>query len=61
MMFERLEAEIFAMEEELETVRAAMLEPENYSDHANMRGLQDRESRLQSDLAAAYERWENWS
>ena len=60
MMFEKLEQEIFDLEEELSEVRAAMEQPENYVNHENMKALQDREARIGQELASAYERWENW-
>ena len=61
MMFQKLEEQIFALEEELESVRTAMTQEENYLDAARMRDLQEREAKLDADLAAAYERWENWN
>ena len=61
MMFERLEADIVAREEELETARADMALEENYRDAAKFRDLQDREARLEKELADLYERWENWN
>jgi hypothetical protein len=60
MMFERLEAEIFALEAELASVRADMERPENYANHENMQTLQERETGLAAELATAYERWEHW-
>ncbi|MDA1223532.1 MAG: hypothetical protein O3B85_16060 [Planctomycetota bacterium] len=60
-MFQKLEEQIFALEEELESVRTAMTQEENYLDAARMRDLQEREAKLDADLAAAYERWENWN
>ncbi len=60
MMFQKLEEQIFALEEELESVRTAMTQEENYLDAARMRDLQEREAKLDAELTAAYERWENW-
>ena len=60
MMFEKLEAEIFALEEELATIRVDMELPENYSNHENMQVLKDQENQVQDSLNTAYERWENW-
>ncbi len=61
MMFQRLEEEIFSLEEELEVLREEMTKEENYRDAERMRGLQERESELQKQLADGYARWENWS
>lgn len=61
MMFARLEEEIIGLEEELETLRASMELPESYLDPGRMRALQAREQEIQSQLAAAYERWQSWS
>ncbi|MGA0058982.1 MAG: ABC-F family ATP-binding cassette domain-containing protein [Planctomycetota bacterium] len=61
MMFQKLEEQIFALEEELESVRTAMTQEENYLDAARMRDLQEREAKLDAELTAAYERWENWN
>ncbi len=61
LMFKKLEEEIFAMEEELETLHRAMELPENYSDHETLLTLNQQEEEVQSKLQAAYERWENWS
>ncbi|MBK9129596.1 MAG: ABC-F family ATP-binding cassette domain-containing protein [Phycisphaerales bacterium] len=59
-MFERLEAEIIALEAELGRVRASMNEEAVYRDPAKFKLTQERERELQAQLAAAYERWENW-
>jgi len=61
LMFEKLEEEIFAMEERVETLRQDMARPENYNDHGNMQRLEAEEAALLRELEAAYERWENWS
>ena len=60
LMFQRLEDHIAALETEQETVRADMLKPANYSNHENLQSLQGREVELATELAAAYEQWENW-
>lgn len=60
LMFQKLEEEIIALEERLETLREAMARPENYSDHQNMQRLQAEEAELLQQLETAYERWENW-
>ena len=60
MMFEKLEQQIFALEEELQSIRSDMELPENYSDHQNLIALQRQEEKVKADLAAADERWENW-
>ena len=61
LMFQKLEEEIFAMEERVETLRKDMARPENYNDHRNMLRLKTEETALLQQLEAAYERWENWS
>jgi ATP-binding cassette subfamily F protein 3 len=60
LMFQKLEERIMSLETELEDVRAAMLQPDNYGSAAKMRELQAAESALQKKLADAYEQWENW-
>ena len=60
LMFERLEQRIMELEGEIETVQAAMLEPENYASAQKMTDLQADETRLKTELAEAYEQWENW-
>ena len=60
-MFKKLEEEIFAMEERLETLRQDMVKPEHYNDHRSMQRLQQEEQELLQELRSAYERWENWS
>jgi ATP-binding cassette subfamily F protein 3 len=59
-MFEKLEAEIIALEADLARVRASMTEEEVYRDPATFKATQARERELQAQLAIAYERWENW-
>ena len=59
-MFERLEAEIIVLEAELAAVRASMTEETVYRDPTRFKATQERERELQAQLAAAYERWENW-
>jgi ATP-binding cassette subfamily F protein 3 len=61
LMFQKLEEEIIALEERVETLRQDMARPENYNDHRNMQSLQAEEAELLQQLEAAYERWENWS
>jgi ATP-binding cassette subfamily F protein 3 len=60
LLFQRLEEKIMALEADLETARAQMMEPENYASTSKMKGLQDRESELKAQLEQAYEQWENW-
>ncbi|MGE3173729.1 MAG: ABC-F family ATP-binding cassette domain-containing protein [Planctomycetota bacterium] len=60
LLFQRLEERIIALEAELESTRAAMMEPDNYSSTARMKELQARETELQRQLRTAYEEWENW-
>jgi ATP-binding cassette subfamily F protein 3 len=59
-MFARLEAEIFAMEDELKALREGMTRSEVYLDASKLKTHQQQEKDLQTRLAAAYERWENW-
>ncbi|MCA8957862.1 MAG: ABC-F family ATP-binding cassette domain-containing protein [Planctomycetes bacterium] len=61
LLFERLEAEIFGLEEQLEELRAEMERPENYTNFENMRSLEERRALIEADLAAAYAKWENWA
>ena len=61
LMFRKLEEEIFAVEERVETLREDMTRPENYNDHRNMLRLKAEETALLQQLEAAYQRWENWS
>ncbi len=61
MKFQELEERIMGLEEDLEAVRGAMTEEANYTDHVKLQELQAREQALQSELAQAYETWENWS
>ena len=61
LMFKKLEAEIFAMEEELDEVREDMERPENYADYQKLQVLQARVAELDAALVAAYEKWENWN
>ena len=60
LMFGKLEERIMALEAELESTRASMLDPANYSSASRMKDLQATEARLEAELAAAYEQWENW-
>ena len=60
LLFQRLEERIMAMEEELTSVRAAMMLPDNYASTARMKELQAQEQALQARLREAYEQWENW-
>ncbi|GAB4152376.1 MAG: ABC-F family ATP-binding cassette domain-containing protein [Planctomycetota bacterium] len=60
ILFEKLEQRIIALEERIESIRNAMMLPENYSSVAAARELQLEEERLKGELAAAYEEWENW-
>ena len=60
LMFKKLEEQIFAMEERVETLRQDMISPENYNDHKSMQRLQAEERALVQELQDAYERWENW-
>jgi ATP-binding cassette subfamily F protein 3 len=61
MMFARLEERIIAMEEELDSVRAQMADPDVYSDAGRMQELDARSKEIEHDLAEAYEAWENWN
>ena len=60
MMFQKLEDKICEMETELEALRADMMLEENYTNHENMLALQAREKEITTDLAEAYDQWENW-
>ncbi len=60
MLFEKLEQEIFALEEQLEAVKTRMTEPESYRDPDAMRALQHEQTACEAKLADAYQRWENW-
>ncbi|MCK5941085.1 MAG: hypothetical protein KAI24_03870, partial [Planctomycetes bacterium] len=60
LLFERLENRIIELEGEIEAVRAAMLEPDNYASAQRMKELQGDETKLKAELAEAYEQWENW-
>ena len=60
LMFQKLEERIFAMEAQLEGVRAAMMLPDNYASVAKMKDLQAEEAELQATLKDAYAQWENW-
>jgi ATP-binding cassette subfamily F protein 3 len=61
LMFQKLEEEIFALEERVGTLRENMATPDSYNDHNKMRQLQAEERALLEELQAAYKRWENWS
>ncbi|MBK8099297.1 MAG: ABC-F family ATP-binding cassette domain-containing protein [Planctomycetes bacterium] len=60
LLFQKLEERIMAIEDELQTVRAAMIAPENYASVVKMKDLQAKEASLQQELTAAYAQWENW-
>jgi ATP-binding cassette subfamily F protein 3 len=60
LMFQKLEERIMTLEDELKTTRAAMMLPDNYASVSKMKDLQAKETTLQSQLAEAYEQWENW-
>lgn len=60
MMFKKLEDKICELETTLETVRADMLLEDNYCNHEKMLALQTQEKGITTDLAEAYDRWENW-
>jgi ATP-binding cassette subfamily F protein 3 len=60
ILFQRLEERIFVLEEEIEALRAAMLEPDNYASATRMKELQAQEAAKQRELAEAYGQWENW-
>ena len=60
MMFKKLEDKICELETKLETVRADMLLEDNYCNHEKMLALQTQEKGITTDLAEAYDRWENW-
>ena len=61
LMFRKLEEEIFAAEERVETLPEDMPRPENHNDHTNMQRLKAEETALLQQLEAAYRRRENWS
>jgi ATP-binding cassette subfamily F protein 3 len=61
LMFERLEQDIMRIEAEIQQIQDDMTKAENYLDAARMKALQAREASLRSELAANYERWENWT
>ena len=61
LMFQKLEEEIFAAEERVETLPEDMPRPENHNDHTNMQRLKAEETALLQQLEAAYRRRENWS
>ena len=60
LMFQKLEERIMSLEEQVDAVRAAMLEPDNYSSSTKMRELQAEEKKLGARLTEAYEQWEKW-
>ena len=53
-------AEILGLEAKIATRRAAMEDPDNYSNHERMLELQVQIDEVEAVLAKAYERWENW-
>jgi ATP-binding cassette subfamily F protein 3 len=61
LLFQKLEEEIIALEEELETLRQAMTLEANYRDTAKVQALALREAELAQRLREAYARWESWS
>ena len=60
LMFKKLEERIITLEEQIEGVRSAMLDPDNYSSSGKMQTLQAEEKQLVAELAEAYEQWEKW-
>jgi ATP-binding cassette, subfamily F, member 3 len=60
LMFERLEAKIMKIEEQISSIQAAMLSPDNYASATKMQALQSEEEQRKSELKEAYEQWENW-
>ena len=60
LMFQKLEERIFALEAEIEALRAAMLDPANYASASKMKELQASEVKKKQELAEAYQQWENW-
>ena len=60
MMFQKLEERIMQLEADIEAVRSAMLEPDNYQSATRMKELQADETAKKAELAEAYEQWENW-
>ena len=60
LMFRRLEERIMSLESEIEALRAAMLEPDNYGSASRMKELQAKEAEMTANLADAYHQWENW-
>ena len=60
LMFKKLEERIFSLEEQIEGLRSAMLDPENYSSSTKMQALQAEERQLGAELAEAYAQWEKW-
>jgi len=61
LMFQKLEEEIFDLEDRLARLRDDMTKEANYLDHERMKRLKAEEAELDGLLAVAYERWENWS
>jgi ATP-binding cassette subfamily F protein 3 len=61
LRFARLEERIMQLEADIVSLRAAMLEPDNYASASRMKDLQGDERRLQAELADAYAQWENWA
>jgi ATP-binding cassette subfamily F protein 3 len=61
LLFQRLEERIMQLEADIAARREAMLDPANYASTSRMKELQADEQRLQQELAAAYEQWENWA
>ncbi len=58
--FEKLEARIIELEQELGRLQAALTSEEVYRDAARMRKTQTRIAELERELAVENERWENW-
>ncbi|MHC4892492.1 MAG: hypothetical protein ACYTFV_03825 [Planctomycetota bacterium] len=59
--FEKLEAEIIALEEEKEALAAAMTSEEVYRDADALREHQFRLAEIERDLESKNEEWANWS
>ncbi len=58
--FEKLEARIIALEEELEGLNASLATAEVYTDSAKLRDVQYRIAEVERELEVANEEWANW-
>jgi hypothetical protein len=60
-LFEKLEAKIIALEEELKTLQEASTTEGVYRNPEKLRETQVRLSEIERDLALANEEWTNWA